>query len=267
MWFSYRSNEFVLKGISLKIREGGYYAVMGENGSGKTTLLKHMNGLLRPVRGRVIVDGLDTSKVKTAQLARKVAITFQNPESMFFSPTVYDEVAFALRNFGIEKETVDRLVKRALGLFGLLSKARESPFSLSEGEKRRLCFACVLAWDPKYIVMDEPTAGQDSYQKEVLQGVIRQLVSQRRAVIIASHDVEFVAETKPYVFLMKNGKIVGEGEAEELLTNRVLLEKAGLVMPQIPETFSLLGSLTEGFPIDVKDAVEVILRAIEKCTP
>ena len=146
VWFAYGGSSFALKGISLRFEEGRYYAVIGENGSGKTTLLRHMNGLLKPSRGCVRVDGVDTREKPLHELAKKVAVTFQNPEDMFFSVTLRDEVAFALRNFGYDEGVVESRVRKALSIFGLQGREGESPFSLSEGEKRRLTIGPSLAY-------------------------------------------------------------------------------------------------------------------------
>ncbi len=263
VWFSYDGVRYVLKDVIMKFSEGNYIAIMGENGSGKTTLLKHLNGLLKPNKGRVLVDGIETSKIPVSELARKVAIVFQNPEMMFFSERVYDEISFALRNFGLDEEIIEKTVKKVLNIFGLDEYATESPFNLSEGEKRRLAFACVLAWNPKYIVLDEPTAGQDVFQRELLRGLIKQLTSQGRTVIIASHDVEFVAETKPYIYLLSKGEVIGEGKAEDVLTDDKLIKKAGLIKPQIVEVFNYLGFNYREI-LDVNDALDFIIKKVSE---
>ena len=168
VWFSYDKKRYVLKEINAEFHEGRYYAIMGDNGSGKTTLLKHLNGLLKPDKGKILVDGLDTATTPVSVLSRKVALSFQNPEDMFFSNTVYDEVAFALKNFGYKEDKIDELTRRALSIFNLDRYLNYSPFNLSEGEKRRLAIACIYVWGPKYLVLDEPTAGQDQIQREML---------------------------------------------------------------------------------------------------
>ena len=265
VWFSYDGRKYALKGINAEFHEGNYYAILGDNGSGKTTLLKHLNGLLRPNKGRVLVDGLDTKKIPVSILSKKVALSFQNPEAMFFSSTVYDEIAFALRNFGYKKGVIDRLVGKVLSIFNLDHYSSYSPFNLREGEKRRLAIACVYAWEPKYLVLDEPTAGQDQIQRELLVYVIKHVVRQRRTVIIASHDVEFIAETKPYIFLLKEGKILREGPAEEVLLDEKALEKAGLIIPYIAQVFKSLDSERyRKIPINPDEASDFILNFIKR---
>lgn len=231
--YIYPNGHKALDGVSLEIERGEVVALMGENGAGKTTLLKHLNGLLKPTKGRVLIDGTDTRKVTVAMLSRKVGLVFQNADDMFFSSTVWEEVAFALRNFGYEEEVVKKRVEWALKFMELDAYADQSPFLLSGGEKKRLALAIILAWSPEVIALDEPTTGQDQLQKERLMEMIRLLNMQGRTVIISSHDVEFVARLKPRIILMKRGKIVADGRAEEIFLDDELLKSCSLLPPQI----------------------------------
>ncbi len=237
--------------MDLKIEPGDFLAVMGENGAGKTTLAKQMNGLLKPTQGRVTVDGDDTREKSVAQLSRKVGIVFQNPDHLLFSETVQDEVGFALKNFGFEPGVVINQVKRTLEALDLAHYATTSPFLLSGGERKRVALAAVLAWEPDYLVLDEPTIGQDYQQKERLRNFILQLNSQGKAVVMVTHDVEFVAECNPKVVLMSKGRILAQGAADEILSDDDLINKASLVKPQMAKLFSQLGEF--GFPRDVVD--------------
>ena len=246
--FKYPSGELVLQSVNLSIDSGQFVAIMGENGAGKTTLAKHLNGLLKPTEGKVLVDGEDTRKKSVAALSRKVGLVFQNPDHLLFSETVRDEVAFALRNFGYSNEIIQKQVSKTLEALDLMGYADTSPFLLSGGERKRAALAAVLAWEPDYLVLDEPTIGQDYLQKERLRDFILQLYSQGKAVVIISHDVEFVAEAGPEVVLMSKGRLLARGPADEILSNGDLVEKASLVKPQMARLFSQLG---DGFPRDV----------------
>ena len=246
--FKYPSGELVLQSVNLSIDSGQFVAIMGENGAGKTTLAKHLNGLLKPTEGKVLVDGEDTTKKSVAALSRKVGLVFQNPDHLLFSETVRDEVAFALRNFGYSNEIIQKQVSKTLEALDLMGYADTSPFLLSGGERKRAALAAVLAWEPDYLVLDEPTIGQDYLQKERLRDFILQLYSQGKAVVIISHDVEFVAEAGPEVVLMSKGRLLARGPADEILSNGDLVEKASLVKPQMARLFSQLG---DGFPRDV----------------
>ncbi len=264
VYFTYPNGVEALRGVSLTIHDGQFVAIMGQNGAGKTTLVKHFNGLLKPARGEVVVDGVSTREVSIAQLARKVGFVFQNPDHQLFCETVEDEVAFALRNFGFEEDAIKRRVTWALNLLDVAQYRQASPFMLSGGERKRVALASVLAWDPKVVILDEPTIGQDHKQKEKLRHFIVQLNAQKKTVIVVTHDVEFVAECNPRVVLMSDGKIVADGGAEEILTNPKLVAQASIVPPQITQIFLGLSDL--GLPtdvIDVHEARRVLLDLME----
>ncbi len=235
------STEYVLRDVNLEIGEGEAVAIMGDNGAGKTTLVKHFNGLLKPVEGTVYVDGVDTREVEVSLLARKVALVFQYPEKMFFSESVYKEVEFALKNFGFEERLIHKIVEKTLKTFWLWEYRDRSPYTLSGGEQRRLALASIVSWDPKYIVLDEPTAGQDAIQREILIHLIWRKVREGKTIVLVSHDVEFIAEFSPRVILMHRGRILYDGEGDELFRRRDLLEKAGLDQPILYKVASSLG--------------------------
>lgn len=249
--FTYRSGRQALEAVDLNIQGGDFVAIMGENGAGKTTLAKHLNGLLKPTVGRVLVDGEDTRKVSVAHLSRKVGLVFQNPDHLLFSETVRDEVGFALKNFGFPQDVAEKQVGRILEALDLTEYSDTSPFLLSGGERKRVALASILAWEPDYLVLDEPTIGQDYQQKERLRNFILQLYSQGKAVVMITHDVEFVAESNPKVILLSNGRIVAQGDADRILSRDDLVEKASLVKPQMSRLFGELKKY--GLPGDVVD--------------
>ena len=254
VYFTYPNGVEALKGINLKIEDGKFVAIMGQNGAGKTTLVKHINGLLKPTKGRVLVNGIDTKKVSVASLARKVGFVFQNPDHQLFSETVEEEVSFALKNFGYDENTIKKRVDWALSLLDLQKYRKVSPFMLSGGERKRVALASVLAWDPEIIILDEPTIGQDYRQKERLKQFIMQLNSQGKTVIIVTHDVEFVAECSPDIILMRQGKIIASGKAKEILTDEDLLSQASIALPEITKIFQ--GLKEYSFPSNVIDVYE-----------
>jgi len=260
IYFTYPNGVEALKGVSLEVQDGEFLAIMGQNGAGKTTQVKHINGLLKPSKGTVLIDDLETMKSSVATLARKVGYVFQNPDHQLFSETVEEEVSFALRNFGYDQQAINERVTWALNLLDLTEYRKVSPFMLSGGERKRVALASVLAWDPKIVIMDEPTIGQDAQQKERLRQFIVQLNRQGKTVIIVTHDIEFVAECKPRVVLMTEGRVLAQGEAEKILTDRELVDKASVVLPQIAQLFNDLKG--KGLPagvIDVYDAAKILL--------
>lgn len=250
--FSYPSGPEVLHNLNLRINDGEFVAVMGENGAGKTTLVKMFNGLLKPVQGRVLVDGVETREKSVAQLSRNVGLIFQNPDHQLFAETVSEELAFSLRNFGFKEEVVKHQVTNLLTALDLERYATSSPFVLSGGERKRVALAAILVWDPKHVIMDEPTIGQDYMQKDRLRNFIMQLESQEKTVVIVTHDVEFVAECKPRVVLLSQGRVIADGPAVDILTNRQLVDQASLVMPQIASLMSGLRELQP--PLGIIDA-------------
>ena len=249
--YKYPSGTVALQDVSLKVQQGDFVAIMGENGAGKTTLAKHLNGLLKPTSGDVSVDGEDTRKVSVAHLSRKVGLVFQNPDHLLFSETVRQEVGYGLRNMGFASDVIEKQVTRTLEALDLSGFAETSPFLLSGGERKRVALAAILAWEPDYLVLDEPTIGQDYQQKERLRNFIFQLYSQGKAVVMSTHDVEFVAEANPEVVLLSNGRIVAQGNADRVLSKDDLVERASLVKPQMARLF---GRLKEyGLPGEVVD--------------
>lgn len=267
VYFTYPNGVEALKGTSLTIENGEFVAIMGENGAGKTTLVKQFNGLLKPNKGSVLIDGVNTTEVSVATLAKKVGFVFQNPDRQLFSETVEEEIAFALKNFGFKQKTIKKRVTWALNLLGLEEYRETSPFMLSGGERKRVALASVLAWNPKILILDEPTIGQDHQQKEKLLQFILQMKAQEKTVIIVTHDVEFVAECNPRVLLMHQGRIVADGEAHQVLTNPQVLTQASIVPPQITQIFLQLSEFK--LPkqvIDVYEARETLLKALETKT-
>jgi len=265
VYFTYPNDVEALKGVSLAIEDGQFVAIMGQNGAGKTTLVKHFNGLLKPTKGHVFVDGVDTTKVSVATLSRNVGFVFQNPDHQLFSETVEQEISFALRNFGFEEDVIEKRITWALNLLGLTEYRKTSPVMLSGGERKRVALASVLAWDPKLLILDEPTIGQDYEQKEKLRQFILQMRTQGKTIIAVTHDVEFVAECNPRVVLMREGKIIGDGEARKILTDQETLTRASIVPPQIAQIFlGLPGLNLPNDIIDVYEAQKILLDALEK---
>jgi len=259
--FSYPSGVEALRNVSLTVNDGDFVAIMGQNGAGKTTLVKHFNGLLKPTKGVIRVDGVETTKSSVAAMARNVGFVFQNPDHQLFSETVEEEIAFALKNFKFEEAAIEKRITWALNLLNLTQYRKTSPFMLSGGERKRVALASVLAWDPRILILDEPTIGQDYQQKEKLRQFIIQMQTQRKTVVIVTHDVEFVAECNPRVVLMKEGQIVADGEGKEILTNTDVLAQSSIVLPQIAQIFKQLEPWD--FPndvIDIYEAKEVLLR-------
>jgi energy-coupling factor transport system ATP-binding protein len=239
VYFSYEGLP-VLKGVTLTVRTGEVLAIMGENGAGKTTLIKHFVGLLKPERGRVLVFGVDTREASVAQLARRVGVVFQNPDHQLFAESVEGEILFTLRNMGYPPDEARAICERVLKLFELDRYRGRSPYSLSVGERKRLAIAAVVSYNPDVLVLDEPTAGQDFFNKSKISRLIFGLKRQGKGVVVVTHDVEFAAQVADRVALMVDGRVIREGPAGEVLTDAEALKRARLTMPQIPAAAALL---------------------------
>ena len=226
VWFKY-ARDYVLKGVSLEIYPGESVALMGPNGSGKTTLAKHVNALLKPSRGRVVVAGKETGKLSPAQLARYVAFVFQDPDKHITSETVWDEVAFGARNLGLP----ERYAEEALKTLGLQARRNDPPYFLSMGEKIRVSIAGALAMNPKILVLDEPTTGQDEETLEVIASVISELKARGKTVLVITHDSDFALKVSDRVVALRDGKIAADGPPEKILLSRPLIEVLELEPP------------------------------------
>jgi energy-coupling factor transport system ATP-binding protein len=259
----YPGGRAALRDVSVEIGSGELVAVVGPNGAGKTTLIKHINGLLKPTSGAVKVFGVDTRTSTAARLSRRVGIVFQNPDHQLFSQTVEEEIAFALRNFGFSQQAIPEQVEWALGEFDLSRYRAESPFSLSGGEKKRLCLACVLAWDPDVIILDEPTIGQDARHKESLARRVKRLQTQGKTVIMVSHDMEFLWPLQPRLLVLHRGRLVFEGPCIDFFSEDLRACDYNLVEPQLVQIWKeLVFRPDKPFP-NILAAKDWILSRIE----
>jgi energy-coupling factor transport system ATP-binding protein len=243
-----------LDNVSLTIREGENVAIVGENGAGKTTLVRHITGLVKPTSGLVLLDGVETSKMSTAQLSRKVGVAFQNPDHQLFSESVEEEIAFGLRNFGFSPEVIAQRIDWSLKFFGLEDYRKSSPLILSGGEKKRLTLACILAWDPDVVVLDEPTVGQDSIQKEKLVEIIKMLRAAGKTVVLVSHDIEFLWPMQPRVVVMAKGRVVKDGPAGDVFADAKTLAEARVTQPHLVAFQQLLKVRPDSPYVDYLDA-------------
>ena len=200
-----------LRGVSLSVEPGEVLGIVGGTGSGKSTLVQHMNLLLVPAGGEVLVDGVDATTLKKSDLRRRVGLVFQFPEAALFAPTVEEDVAFAPRRLGLDEEEVRQRVRESLGLLGVRDLAGRSPFALSGGEKRRVAIAGVLAMGPEVLILDEPTAGLDPATRGELLALIRHLRDAGVSVVLVSHDLDEVAEVADRVCVLHDGRVRAVG--------------------------------------------------------
>lgn len=197
-----------LDGVSLTIGAGESVALIGQNGSGKSTLVRHLNGLLRPTSGRVLVDGTDAAELRVAELARRVGLVFQEPDRQIFSSSARREVEFGARNAGLREAELAEAVAEALALVGLAGEERTNPYDLGPARRKLLAIASILAMGTPIVVLDEPTTGQDPAGVARVREVVARSVEAGRTVIAVSHDLRFVAETFGRVVVLDGGRVV-----------------------------------------------------------
>ncbi len=231
--YSYDGVYTALRGISLQVDAGERLAVIGANGAGKTTMVKHMNGLLRPQKGRVILDGQDTKFMSVAEIAREVGLVFQNPDHQLFLDSVKKEVEFGLRNIGFTESEAEQRRQKTLASLGLEDFAERSPFTLSGGERKRVALASVLSTEPRFLALDEPTIGQDAHQKNQLAQMLAEMNKRGRTVVVVTHDIEFVIENFPRTIAMADGQIIADGFTSMVLSNDEVIERCALAPPQM----------------------------------
>ena len=231
-----------LRHVSLTIADGTFVAIAGHTGSGKSTLLQHLNGLLTPTTGQVFVDGVDLSpKQRSEKLAalaarRSVGMVFQYAENQLFEETIYEDIAFGPRNFGCEEAEIDKRVRGAMALVNLDFETYKdrSPFQLSGGQMRRVALAGVLALQPRYLVLDEPTAGLDPKGRKALLQVIRELHKNAGTTIIfVSHNMDDIFALADEVVVMKQGELLLSGTPAEVFPQTERIAEAGLRPPQL----------------------------------
>jgi len=254
LWYTYPNGRTVLRNINIKVERGAFVALIGANGAGKTTLIKHLNGLLKPTRGDVIVCGKNTKEYNVAELSKYVGIVFQNPLHQFFSDTVLEEAAFAAKLRGMEDayERAQELLER----FGLIHLLNKSPYEISVGEQRRLAIISILVYEPPIIVLDEPTAGIDYRLKMELLNIINTLLKMGKTVIISSHDIEFLAKAKPdKIVVIDRGQIVAEGSPRKVLYDIEVLRQSMVIPPQIVQLVRTLSMDTLIKPLDANEFV------------
>jgi energy-coupling factor transport system ATP-binding protein len=225
----------ILQDINCSIYPGEFLALLGANGSGKSTLARILNGLLAPVEGRILIDGLDTRATSMNELVKRVGLVFQNPDHQIFADTVWEEVAFGAKNLGCSNEEIAVRVRESLSAVGLPVEecVGLDPFSLRKGERQRIAVASILATRPALLIFDEPTTGLDAEETDRMMAMVRELNRQGHTIVMITHSMRLVAEYAQRCLLMKEGRIVAEGSPRDIFHDSALVRTASLEIPSI----------------------------------
>lgn len=261
-----------LKEVNLSIDQGEFLALIGHTGSGKSTLIQHMNGLIKPMSGDVIIDGqsLKDKATKLAQIRRKVGLVFQYPEHQIFEESVYKDIAFAASNQDLDEETTYALVRRSMQMVNLEYETYKDlpPLDLSGGQKRRVAIAGVLVMEPKVLVLDEPTAGLDPAGRDEILGEIADLNKKYGlTVVLVSHSMDEVANFVDRIVVMDKGSIFMDDKAKNIFKRSKDLRSIGLDVPQVTsfmEKFQARGVDVSTDPITIKEAKDEIIAYLRR---
>lgn len=261
-----------LDGVTFSAEDGEFIGIIGHTGSGKSTLVQHLNGLLKPSSGNIIVSGTDITGpgVVMREIRKKIGLVFQYPEYQLFEETVEKDVAFGPRNLGLSEEEIAQRVKEAIELVGLdYETVRErSPFDLSGGQKRRVAIAGVIAMKPEVLILDEPTAGLDpKAHRDVLEMIEKIHAHEGNIIILVSHNMNDIARLADKVLVMDRGKLAMQGTPEEVFAEEEKLEAIGLALPQSAQLMKMVrerGLAFDGSFLTLDDVEKTLYNYLKK---
>ncbi len=261
--FNYQQKNSTLKELNIKIHKGEFVALIGKNGAGKTTFSKQLNGLLRPTSGSVFINGNDISQLTTAQLSKEVGYVFQNPDHQIFSATVYEEVEFGLKKMNLTEELRSTRINNALEFVGLEKFKNRHPFTLGKGERQKLAFATVLAMEPKILIIDEPTTGQDWDGTNKMMEMLDKLHKQGHTILMITHNMLLAAEYADRVIVFSNGKVMLDGPPEKVFYESEILKSASITAPDCVILAGELRSIGyKNYPVTVNELQNDLLEQL-----
>lgn len=241
--FTYDGNDAkALDGLSLKIRRGAKVAFMGGNGSGKSTFFLCLNGIRKPDRGKIWIDGSSISYTRKGLLdvRSKVGIVFQEPDNQLFSASVYEEVSFGILNLGADEETAKREVEHVLAELEITPFQDRPVHALSGGQKKQVAVADILVMHPEVMILDEPVAALDPKHTRKVQEIVEGLSKKGITVLMATHDIDYAYAWSDEIVLMKNGKVIRQGTPDEVCSDETVLKEAGVELPVVVRVYERL---------------------------
>ena len=255
-----------LENVNFCVERGEFIGVIGHTGSGKSTLMQHLNGLLKPTSGSILLDGKDiwSDKTLTRQARFRVGLVFQYPEYQLFEETVYKDIAYGPGNMGLSKEEIDRRVRDAANLVGITEEQLEvSPFDLSGGQKRRVAIAGVIAMEPEVLILDEPTAGLDPEgREEILKNIDDYRKAKNATIMMVSHSMSDVARLAQRLLVMNNASLAMDGTPIEVFSHAQELIDMGLDIPELTRMFLILQQ--KGIPVNQVYTVDQAIAEIKR---
>ncbi len=268
--YEYPDGTKALEKVNFNADDGKIVALLGPNGAGKSTLFLHFNGILRPTQGSVHVDGetVRYDKKDLLKIRQKVGIVFQNPDDQLFAPTVLEDVAFGPMNMGLSNEEVEERVKDALLKVGMEGYEKKAPHHLSGGQKKRVAIAGILAMKPKIMVLDEPTSGLDPRGASQILKLLHQLNTEGMTIVISTHDVDLVPIYASKVYIISHGKIIKEGNPQDVFEDVETIRGANLRLPRIAHLMEILKKedklpFDKPYPLTIGGARKRILKEFE----
>ncbi|RNB81222.1 ABC transporter ATP-binding protein [Brevibacillus fluminis] len=258
--YAYPNGHIANENLNLLIASGERIAIVGQNGAGKTTAVKLMNGLHKPTAGDVFVDGINTRERTTAQISAIVGYVFQNPDDQIFNGTVKAEIEYMLHYLKLDQSEIDRRVARAVELTGIQNYLEANPFDVPYSMRKFVTIAVVLAIDTPYIILDEPTAGQDMKGIKTLVRLMDRLQEEGKSVITITHDMEFVADHFKRVVVMANKRIIADDTAKSIFGNEPILTVARIKKPQIGELAKELGFGINGTILYREELIAALIK-------
>jgi energy-coupling factor transport system ATP-binding protein len=254
--YRYRRDVWALRAVDLTFAPGEFTAIIGNNGSGKSTLMKLLVGLLKPTEGRVLVDGVDTRGARVSTLARQVGFIFQNPNDQLFANTVAEEIRFGLRNLGLPRAEIEARMEATLAQFQIGELRDVFPRFLSRGDKQKVCIAAIVAMQPRILLLDEPTTGQDHRDARAILELAQGLNAEGITILLVTHDLINVATYTRRTILLRDGDVVADGSTGSIMSDLPLLASCSLVPPQIVRLALAVADLGLPLALNVEAMVE-----------